>query len=211
MSSEETQANGTAKSDAKKPVTNKTDAQTTAAHAPASADSATSMPEGGTMEQAATAATAVVAAAPSSLDAATDKVTSLIPEGLGEKAKALIPEGLGEKAKAMIPEGLGDKALDVAGEIKEMASDAVESLGKLIGDSAAAIDDNVGPKYGDYARTAAQSVTEAADKLRAKPVDEIAENTRTFVREKPAAAVGIAAVAALVLSKVFGAIFGRRR
>ncbi|MDM7955629.1 hypothetical protein [Blastomonas sp.] len=115
------------------------------------------------------------------------------------------------KVNAMIPENVTDKAREVATEVKDMASDAVHGLARIISDSAGAIDDNVGPKYGDYARTAAQSVSDAADRLRAKPVDEIAEDTREFVRTKPAAAVGIAAVLSLMLAKIFGSVFGSKK
>lgn len=116
-----------------------------------------------------------------------------------------------EKVSAMIPDTMTGKARDVAIDVKDKASDAVQSLARIISDSAGAIDDNVGPKYGDYARSAAQSVNEAAERLRAKPVDEIAEDTREFVRTKPAAAIGIAAVASLILAKIFGSVFGKRR
>lgn len=115
------------------------------------------------------------------------------------------------KVNAMIPENMTDKARDVAGDVKDKASDAVQGLARIISDSAGAIDDNIGPKYGDYARTAAQSVSDAAERLRAKPVDEIAEDTREFVRTKPAAALGIAAVASLILAKIFGSVFGKKR
>lgn len=115
------------------------------------------------------------------------------------------------KANSMIPDSMTDKAREVAGDVKDKASDAVQGLARIISDSAGAIDDNVGPKYGDYARTAAQSISDAADRLRAKPVDEIAEDTREFVRTKPAAALGIAAVAGVVLARIFGSVFGRKR
>lgn len=115
------------------------------------------------------------------------------------------------KVNSMIPDNVTDKAREVATEVKDMASDAFHGLARIISDSAGAIDDNVGPKYGDYARTAAQSVSDAADRLRAKPVDEIAEDTREFVRTKPAAAVGIAAVFSLMLAKIFGSIFGGKK
>lgn len=115
------------------------------------------------------------------------------------------------KVSAMIPENMTDKAREVATDVKDKASDGIQGLARIISDSAGAIDDNVGPKYGDYARTAAQSINDAADRLRAKPVDEIAEDTREFVRTKPAAALGIAAVASLMLAKIFGSIFGKKR
>lgn len=116
-----------------------------------------------------------------------------------------------EKVSAMIPEDMGGKAKDVASDVKDMACDAVNSVAQILKDSADAIDDNIGPKYGDYARSAAQSVTDAAERLRAKPVDEIADETREFVRNKPVAAAGIAAVASLVIAKILSSVFGKRR
>lgn len=115
------------------------------------------------------------------------------------------------KVSAMIPENMTVKAREVAVDVKDKTSDAVQGLARIISDSAGAIDDNVGPKYGDYARTAAQSVSDAADRLRAKPVDEIASDTREFVRTKPGTALGIAALASIVLAKVFGSVFGKKR
>lgn len=116
-----------------------------------------------------------------------------------------------EKVSAMIPEDMGGKAKDVASDVKDMACDAVNSIAQILNDSAGAIDDNIGPKYGDYARSAAQSVTDAAERLRAKPVEEIAEDTREFVRTKPVAAAGIAAVASVVIAKILSSVFGKRR
>ena len=116
-----------------------------------------------------------------------------------------------DKVGAMIPEDMTAKAKDAAVEVKDMACDAAHGLARIISDSAGAIDDNIGPKYGDYARTAAQSVTDAAERLRAKPVEEIAEDTKEFVRTKPVAAAGIAAVFSLVVAKIVSSMFGKRR
>lgn len=116
-----------------------------------------------------------------------------------------------EKVSAMIPEDMSGKAKDVASDVKDMACDAVNSIAQILTDSAGAIDDNIGPKYGDYARSAAQTVTDAAERFRAKPVDEIAEDTREFVRTKPVAAAGIAAVASLIVAKLLSSVFGKRR
>lgn len=147
----------------------------------------------------------VVATAEDISEQATDAADTASTKAAGVLSAAT------DKVTAMIPENMGLKAKEVASDVKDKASDAVEGLAKIIHDSAGAIDDNVGPKYGDYARSAAQSVTDAADRLRAKPVDEIAEDTKEFVRTKPGTAIGIAAVASLVLAKILGAVFGKRR
>lgn len=107
-------------------------------------------------------------------------------------------------------EELGERAREFAADIKLRLSDAIRNLGKLLGDGAEVLDQNVGPKYGDYARNASTSVRDAADRLRAKPVEDIADDAREFVRTKPAVAVGIAAVASLVVARLFGSVFSRR-
>lgn len=120
-------------------------------------------------------------------------------------------QAVSEKVSAMIPEDMSGKAKDVASDVKDMACDAANSVAQILKDSAGAIDDNIGPKYGDYARSAAQSVTDVAERFRAKPVEEIAEDTREFVRTKPVAAAGIAAVASLIVAKLLSSVFGKRR
>lgn len=142
------------------------------------------------------------------------ELVSIGTAGAGAAAAAHSSGAFGamtDKVSAMIPEDMTAKAKDAAVEVKDMACDAAHGLARIISDSAGAIDDNIGPKYGDYARSAAQSVTDAADRLRAKPVEEIAEDTKEFVRTKPVAAAGIAAVFSLVLAKIVSSMFGKRR
>ena len=76
-------------------------------------------------------------------------------------------------------------------------------IGKLIRDSAATIDENVGKQYGDYARGAADAVDGFATKLDAKDVDALAEDARQFVRKSPAVAIGAAAAVGFVLARLF--------
>lgn len=95
------------------------------------------------------------------------------------------------------------KASDLAVEGKAKASGALLGLSKLVDENAAKIDENLGPKYGDYARSASQSLRETADTLERKSVEELGDDARTFVREKPAAAVGLAALVGFVVSRIF--------
>ena len=85
---------------------------------------------------------------------------------------------------------------------KDRATEAVGSIGKLIRDSAATIDENVGKEYGNYARSAADAVEGFASKLDAKDVDAIAEDARQFVRKSPAVAIGAAAAIGFVLARL---------
>jgi ElaB/YqjD/DUF883 family membrane-anchored ribosome-binding protein len=95
-----------------------------------------------------------------------------------------------------------ERAAGYANDGKAKASEAIAGLGKLVSENAALIDEKVGAKYGDYARSAAQSIQDAAAKLDAKSLDELTEDAKEFVRQSPGMAVGIAAVAGFMLARV---------
>lgn len=95
------------------------------------------------------------------------------------------------------------KAGDLAVEGKAKASDALSGLGKYVAENAPVIDEKMGDKYGDYARTASRSLQETAAKLDNKSVEEISEDAREMVRKSPGLAIGIAAVAGFMLSRLF--------
>ncbi len=107
-----------------------------------------------------------------------------------------------------------EEAKDLAGQAKERAtvlahdgkakaSDAIGNLGKLVADSAPTIDEKLGAKYGDYARTAARSMQETAAKIESKELAELGEDAKEFVRKSPGLAIGLAAVAGFMLSRLF--------
>lgn len=107
-----------------------------------------------------------------------------------------------------------EEAKDVAGQAKVRAgelakdgkaktSDAIASLGKIVADNAGTIDEKLGTRYGDYARTAARTMQETAAKIEAKDLNELGEDAKEFVRKSPGLAIGIAAVAGFLLSRVF--------
>ena len=96
-----------------------------------------------------------------------------------------------------------DKAFILAQEGKAKASEAISGLGQMVEDNAATIDEKVGPKYGDYARTAARSMKETAERIDAKDIGELGEDAKEFVRKSPGVAVAIAAAAGFVLARLF--------
>ena len=107
-----------------------------------------------------------------------------------------------------------EEAKDVAGQAKVRAgelakdgkaktSDAIASLGKIVADNAGTIDEKLGTRYGDYARTAARTMQETAAKIEAKDLNELGDDAKEFVRKSPGLAIGIAAVAGFLLSRVF--------
>jgi ElaB/YqjD/DUF883 family membrane-anchored ribosome-binding protein len=112
----------------------------------------------------------------------------------------------GEQAKAKSEDWTSDakvKASEFANEGKAKASSALSGLSKLVDDNTGLIDEKLGEKYGDYARSASKSLKDTAEKLDAKSLDDLAEDARETVRKNPAAAVGIAAVAGFLLARLF--------
>lgn len=106
----------------------------------------------------------------------------------------------------------GEQALGKAGELavegKKVTTDAIASLGKVVGETAPQIDETLGPQYGDMARKASRTLQETSARLDAKSVEELGEDARAMVRKSPAAAVGIAAVFGFFLARILGG--GRR-
>ena len=126
----------------------------------------------------------------------------------GERAGAYREQARG-KSDALLADAkeYGSQAKNKAGELavegKRKTSDAIASLAGLINDSAPTIDENLGAKYGDYARSASKSLQTSAERLEAKSFDEIGEDAREFVRKSPGTAIGIAAVAGFLLARLF--------
>lgn len=97
------------------------------------------------------------------------------------------------------------RAEEVAKTGKSRASDGLSALGRVVSDTATVVDERLGAKYGDYARSAARSMQETAARIEAKEVDELGDDVREFVRKSPGAALGIAAVTGFFLARLFGA------
>ena len=99
------------------------------------------------------------------------------------------------------------KGKDLATEGKGKLAEGIRGLSRTVSDNAYVVDENLGAKYGDYARSASQSLADTAAKLDQKSIDELTEDGREFVRKSPGLAIGIAAGVGFMLSRVFG---GRR-
>lgn len=100
------------------------------------------------------------------------------------------------------------KGKDLATQGKGKVSEGLTALGQTISENAHVVDEKLGARYGDYARTASRSLQDAASKLDQKSVEELGEDARAFVRKSPGTAVGIAAVVGFLLSRLFS---GSRR
>lgn len=118
-----------------------------------------------------------------------------------EEAKVRSDEAM-EKANAFA----GDakvKAGEMAQEGKARTSQAIVGLSRLIDENVHLIDDKVGAKYGDYARTASKSMQDAAARLDEKSFEELGEDAKEFVRKSPGVAVGMAVAAGFLIGRIF--------
>lgn len=95
------------------------------------------------------------------------------------------------------------KATEVALEGKARTSQAMVGLSKLIDENVNLIDENVGAKFGDYARSASESMKTAAAKLDEKSLDELGDDAREFVRQSPGLAIGMAVAAGFLVGRMF--------
>ena len=95
-----------------------------------------------------------------------------------------------------------DKTRGLVGQGLERSSEALASVSKLVGDTAAGIDERLGAEYGDYARKAAGAIDNAANSLASKSPDELIDDTREFVKRSPGIALAGAAVVGFVLARL---------
>ncbi len=95
------------------------------------------------------------------------------------------------------------RAKELANEGKTKTAGAMGSLAKMIEDAAPQVDEKLGTQYGDFARSAAKTVSGMANSLEQQDVDALVNNTREFVKKSPAVAIGTAAVVGFVLARMF--------
>ncbi len=85
---------------------------------------------------------------------------------------------------------------------KARATTLLDDVSEVIDEAAQAIDRKFGEDYGDYAHRASSAVSGLADKVRARTIDDLIDDTRDFVRKSPGIAIGIAAVAGFMLVRL---------
>ncbi len=95
------------------------------------------------------------------------------------------------------------KAGELAEGGKQKASEALSGLSRVIDDNAATLDEKLGAKYGDYARSASRALEENARKLDEKSLEQLADDSRSAIRKSPAAAVGLAALIGFLVARMF--------
>jgi ElaB/YqjD/DUF883 family membrane-anchored ribosome-binding protein len=96
----------------------------------------------------------------------------------------------------------GTRARSFADDGKARATSLLDDFSEVIDEAAQAVDRKFGEDYGDYAHRASSAVSGLADKVRAKTIDDLIDDTRDFVRKSPGIAIGIAAVAGFMLVRL---------
>ena len=110
-------------------------------------------------------------------------------------------EQVKESASGLASEAVG-VARNVANEGKDRASEALGTFSKVVDNAAGMVEEKIGPTYGSYARKAASGVSDFANTLQSKDVDDLIADTREFVRKSPMVAIGAAVAVGFVLTRL---------
>ena len=95
-----------------------------------------------------------------------------------------------------------DKAMGLFSQGLERSTGAMSHVSAIIGDTAANLDERLGSQYGDYARSAAQAIENAASSLSSKDPEELVDDARALVRKSPGIALAGAAILGFALVRV---------
>jgi ElaB/YqjD/DUF883 family membrane-anchored ribosome-binding protein len=120
----------------------------------------------------------------------------------GAKAEPTSPTQTLKDSAAKLTKEATDRARSYAEDGKARAGGALDELARMVSDAATQVDEKVGPQYGQYARTAAETITGFSDQIKAKELDELIEDARGFVSKSPAIAIGAAAALGFVLARL---------
>jgi hypothetical protein len=134
----------------------------------------------------------------------TDATDSLIKDGGDEAGNGGI-RGMFSNATDKIRDEAGTRVQGFVGQGLERGSATLSNISTLVGDTAAQIEEKLGPQYGGYARTASETLTRYADTLKNKNPDELVDDARELVRKSPGIALGAAAIVGFGLIRLIKA------
>ena len=101
-----------------------------------------------------------------------------------------------------LSEQAADKARGLVGQGIDRSAEAIANVSKLVGDTAAGLDERLGEEYGNYARRAAETLDNTANRLASKNPDELIDDTREFIRKSPGVAFAGAAIVGFALARL---------
>lgn len=90
-------------------------------------------------------------------------------------------------------EALG-RARGFVGEGLKSSSTTLGNIANIIEETVEQIGERLGPQYGDYAKTASQTIQRYASTLENKDPDELVDDARDLIRKSPAVAITGAAI-----------------
>lgn len=96
----------------------------------------------------------------------------------------------------------GSRVRDFAESGKSRATDALDEFARVVEETAATIDERLGQEYGGYARRASGAVSNFAETLRGKDVEDLYDGARDAVRKSPGIAIAAAAVVGFALVRL---------
>lgn len=133
-------------------------------------------------------------------------------EGAGDPAEPAPADTLKEKAGSFKEQATAhaadlrgkanEQVFAFAAQGKDRVTDSLDGVAKYVGDIAAQVEEKLGPQYAGYARQAADAVSGISASLRDKDVEELFEDARGYVRKSPAVAIGAAAAAGFLISRL---------
>lgn len=121
--------------------------------------------------------------------------------GKSSGVRSAVKEKLTEQGSALRGQAQA-KAREYAELGKSKAADTLDGFSRFFGDTANALDEQLGPELGEYMHRAADAVAGFTDTLKQKDVEELFEDAREAVRRNPALAIGAAAAAGFVLMRL---------
>ena len=139
---------------------------------------------------------------PKELPEGTDAVIAGASTTENEEALIVREPTARDKAIDKLSGQAADKARELVGQGLERSGEALANVSKLVGDTAASLDERLGEEYGEYARRAAGAIEDAANRISAKNPDELIDDTREFVRKSPGVALAGAAVIGFALVRL---------
>lgn len=113
--------------------------------------------------------------------------------------------GMLSTASTKAREQAGSKARSFVGQGLQTGGTTLTNLSQIVNETVSQIEEKLGPQYGEYARTASQTLDRYAQTLTNKDPDELAEDVRGFVRKSPGVALGAAAVVGFSLVRLLKA------
>jgi hypothetical protein len=139
----------------------------------------------------------------------TDTTDSLIhssgSSGSDGSSKSGGVRGIVGSATGKIKDEAGTRARSFVSEGLERSSATLTNISTLVGDTVEQIEEKLGPQYGEYARTASETLTRYADTLSKKDPDELVDDARAVIRKSPGIALGAAAVVGFGLIRLIKA------